>query len=515
MNSIMHFIRTGWKGSNNPSPFFDTSFYIKNNSDVRQSNINPFIHYILHGRKEGRAPTPPKRSDSEILSLEVSTENHEASKPVFMNGHQLFVKYNQDDNQILDTIPQYDKKVSVIIPTKNAGKDFDFILKMLRNQEGFREIEIVIVDSGSSDNTINIAKSHNAKLIEILPEEFSHSYARNLGAELASGDYFLFTVQDALPPSKTWLNQLMTTLNNEDVCAVSCAESAREDVDLFYRVINWHFYNFLEVDNVDRIFSMPEEPNYINLRKNGQISNLACLIPAKIFLQYKFRFDYAEDLDLGVRIIKDGKRIAFLGTTRIIHSHNRPDFFFMKRGYADMLFLSKIFSDYPIPGLNYHDLAQDIVFTYNFLNTKIIDKIKKINFPVNVLTLEGTIKQQLLLASNFNYPQNKDISPNPYMSSELFLFAKSFLQNQNYVNVGKKYDGSMIKDLLGFVNMTFAYVKTYQDSVNEDLKEEIINCLYKGIALLFGEHLAYCYLTGSDEERKLMRPIHSTLRENV
>ena len=46
--------------------------------------------------------------------------------------------------------PIIDKKVSIVVPTKNAGKDFRYLLKKLTNQKGLREIEIIIADSGSS-----------------------------------------------------------------------------------------------------------------------------------------------------------------------------------------------------------------------------------------------------------------------------------------------------------------------------------------------------------------------------
>ena len=40
----------------NPSPNFDSLWYLENNDDVKKSGMNPFVHYILHGRKEGRLP---------------------------------------------------------------------------------------------------------------------------------------------------------------------------------------------------------------------------------------------------------------------------------------------------------------------------------------------------------------------------------------------------------------------------------------------------------------------------
>ena len=73
----------------------------------------------------------------------------------------------QEEEEIIDT------KVSVIIPTKNAGEDFEFTLEKIRNQKGVREIEIIVVDSGSTDNTLEIAKKYGARIFRIKPEEFS------------------------------------------------------------------------------------------------------------------------------------------------------------------------------------------------------------------------------------------------------------------------------------------------------------------------------------------------------
>src|SRR5262249_2336816 len=214
--------------------------------------------------------------------------------------------------------------VSVVIPTKNGGEGFRRVLAAIANQKGFRQIEILVVDSGSTDETVELADQFGAKVIKILPEEFTHSYARNLGARHASGHYLLFTVQDALPPSDSWLYQLFSVIKNNQVAAVSCAEFPAASADLFYRAISWNHYRFLEVDNVDKLMFKNGADDHISLRKNGQLSDLACLISRDVFARYEYKTDYGEDLDLGLRLIQDGHSLAFLGSTRIIHSHNRP-----------------------------------------------------------------------------------------------------------------------------------------------------------------------------------------------
>jgi len=59
-NPIGHFLLYGAKERRNPSAEFDVSFYLEKNPDVKKSDFNPLIHYIRHGKSEGRRPCPPK-----------------------------------------------------------------------------------------------------------------------------------------------------------------------------------------------------------------------------------------------------------------------------------------------------------------------------------------------------------------------------------------------------------------------------------------------------------------------
>jgi glycosyltransferase involved in cell wall biosynthesis len=535
IDSLWHYIRIGWKEGRNPSKSFNTNYYLDENTDVKQANINPLVHYIKLGQKEGRSPKPGLQPGTGIYHFDPVINKSESEIPIFDNEYIQRHPRKLDEDLVFEKIKiygsninmreklvnnsesfkHYDTKVSIIIPTINAGDDFDFLIKMLLNQKGFREIEIVIVDSGSSDHTLEIANRYRAKIIEIPNEEFSHSHARNLGAKNASGEYLLFTVQDALPPSPTWLNELVTALKAKDVSAVSCAELPREDADLFYRVISWNHYEFLDVNKHDRILSMPSEPNHFNLRKNGQLSDLACLIPAELFRKYQYRFSYAEDLDLGIRLIKDGLKIAFLGSTRIIHSHNRPAYYFLKRGYVDNIFLSDIFEDFKIPQVKLLNVIEDISFSYNFLIHQVFTKIRELNYPIQLSTLHMEIRQSLDKAKTFSYPIKSSYQENAHLDPDLSCFIDMVINKSGY-NQGKgNYEGKLIEALSGFVNITFEYLKTTHDIIDKPLIEELTECFIKEISILAGAHLAYAFINRSDEDKELAAFLHSILKANV
>ncbi|MBE0550227.1 MAG: glycosyltransferase, partial [Rubrivivax sp.] len=244
-----------------------------------------------------------------------------------------------------------DAKVSVVIPTLNAGEELGWLLRKLDAQRAVREVEVVVVDSGSNDGTPTLARELGAKVVEITPAEFTHSHARNLGADAASGDYLLFMVQDAYPIGDLWLYGMLRYLLDhagQGVVAASCAEYSRSDSDLMYDCNIATHYRFLGCLDADRIGAHIGD-DHMALRSMGQLSDVSCLIARPLFMRHRYRGDYAEDLDLGIRLIRDGHKVAMLASVKVIHSHNRPAFYYLKRSFVDVIFLVGLFDDFHCP----------------------------------------------------------------------------------------------------------------------------------------------------------------------
>lgn len=62
VDPLEHYVDHGWREGRNPSPLFWTNFYLSQYGDVRAAAINPFYHYIVFGRNEGRRPNPVGRT---------------------------------------------------------------------------------------------------------------------------------------------------------------------------------------------------------------------------------------------------------------------------------------------------------------------------------------------------------------------------------------------------------------------------------------------------------------------
>ena len=258
-------------------------------------------------------------------------------------------------------------KVSVVIPTYNAGEDIDRLIHLLHAQEDIGEMEILVVDSESRDGTAERAEQLGAKVIRIRQAEFSHSYARNLGAESASGEYLLFMTQDAIPSGPKWVAELMQPVLRDGVVAVSCREEPKPDSDLLGRVSIWGHSGYMGIIESDRLLRMPDQQDYDSLRRNGQLDDVSCLIRRDLFMQFKYRGNYAEDLDLGLRLIRAGYTLALLATVPVIHSHTRPPLYHMKRALVDMRTLKTILPDMPIEKLDAQTMVNRIVTAYGAL----------------------------------------------------------------------------------------------------------------------------------------------------
>lgn len=247
-----------------------------------------------------------------------------------------------------------DASISIVIPTYNAGLEFRWLLRKLQTQKGLRKLEIVIVDSGSQDQTVVWARAAGCHVVEITQAEFTHSHARNLGAANASSDYLIFMVQDAYPIGEYWAYGMLRYLldhENEGLVAASCSEYSRSDSDMMYdSMINTH-YQFLGCHEHDRIGDF-QGSDHMTLRSRGQLSDVACLISRQMFGKYGYQGDYAEDLDLGIRLIKDGYKVAMLASVKVVHSHNRAAYYYLKRSYVDVIFLVGMFDDFLIPQMD-------------------------------------------------------------------------------------------------------------------------------------------------------------------
>ena len=87
-------------------------------------------------------------------------------------------------------------RVSVVIPVKDGRRYLEELLGALEREA---PDEVLVIDSGSSDGSVEIARAPGVEVLEIAPGEFCHGRTRNLGAERTTGELICFLTQDATP----------------------------------------------------------------------------------------------------------------------------------------------------------------------------------------------------------------------------------------------------------------------------------------------------------------------------
>jgi rhamnosyltransferase len=111
--------------------------------------------------------------------------------------------------------------VTVAIPVLNGERYLAEVTSAVRGQEIDREVELIVLDSGSTDRSLEIAGAAGARVIQIPPSDFSHGGARNMIMEVAKGSHVAFLTQDATPADERWLGKLLEGFDlAEDVALV-------------------------------------------------------------------------------------------------------------------------------------------------------------------------------------------------------------------------------------------------------------------------------------------------------
>lgn len=111
-------------------------------------------------------------------------------------------------------------EVSIVVRTKNEEKNIKKCLEGIFRQKINKSFEVIIVDSGSTDNTLKIASQFPCKIIKIPPEEFTYPHALNVGVTHSKGEYCVFISGDAFPANDQWLYFLLEPFVESDVAAV-------------------------------------------------------------------------------------------------------------------------------------------------------------------------------------------------------------------------------------------------------------------------------------------------------
>lgn len=228
-------------------------------------------------------------------------------------------------------------RATVTVLTYNGERYLEDILGALSVQRYDDGFEVLVIDSGSTDRTLEIVASHpEVRLHRIPNSEFGHGRTRNLAAELARGKFVAYLTHDAIPAHDRWLYELLRPFDlNPDVVAVMGKQVPRRDaVPLLRYEIQAVFAGFgpefgttLFYD--DDFVTTPAVANAVAFYSD------VCSAARRDVLLGKVRYQdvsYAEDQLFGRDVIAAGLIKAYAPRAVVVHSNDLT-----LRGYDDRM----------------------------------------------------------------------------------------------------------------------------------------------------------------------------------
>lgn len=212
-------------------------------------------------------------------------------------------------------------KASIFIPTKNAGPNFKKVLEAIYSQDE-KDFEIVIVDSGSTDETLKIVRSFpQIRLYEIHPNEFGHGKTRNLATRYCKGELVVFLTQDVLPLNSKWLSELIIPHSKNRIAGTFSRQipypHSKITEEFFYH------YHFPSIGHTKLSHLKKKFRNQMTLAHTF-FSHASACVKKSILKKIPLREDLimCEDQGWSKDVINAGFEIAYVSNSEVWHSHN-------------------------------------------------------------------------------------------------------------------------------------------------------------------------------------------------
>ncbi len=200
-------------------------------------------------------------------------------------------------------------KVSIVIRAKNEGRYLGETLFAIEGQL-FRDFEVVLVDSGSTDRTVEIAREFGAKIVTIDPKEFTYGRALNLGVSKSQGQFLVSLSAHATPESDEWLGSLISGFRYATVAGVYGRHIPRRGNVSFFELVGMHLSGVTS-----------QEPRIQS--GSARFSNTNGAFRRKLWETSPFdeTLPGAEDIEWARRMQRLGYSILYDPRAAVYHSH--------------------------------------------------------------------------------------------------------------------------------------------------------------------------------------------------
>jgi glycosyltransferase involved in cell wall biosynthesis len=217
---------------------------------------------------------------------------------------------------------------SIVIRCYNEEQHIGRLLSGIM-QQTVKDVEVILVDSGSTDATLSIASQFPINVVHIFPEDFSFGRALNKGCEAALGEFLVFISAHCYPVYNDWLEQLLTPFTDPQVSLVYGKQRGNEITQFYEHQIFASWF-----------------PDKSNPRQDQPFCNNAnCAVQRDIWerIPYDEELTGLEDLDWAKKAMEMGYHIAYSAEAEIIHVHEETPLRVYNRHRREAIALKQIF----------------------------------------------------------------------------------------------------------------------------------------------------------------------------
>jgi len=244
-------------------------------------------------------------------------------------------------------------RIPIVIPTRNAGPVMNEVLEAIAAQEGPFQPEVLAIDSGSSDGTLDRLKGSGAQVLSVSPGTFNHGETRNIALKHARGEYAVLLVQDAVPASNRWLSALVEPLLKDSSLAGTFARQVPDP--RASRVTAHYLSHWIAAQEVARVVGPLTPEIFARLSPSERhaacaFDNVCSCIRLSVWNKHPFAATpIAEDLQWARDVLCDGYRLAYVPDAAVRHSHERSITYELQRTYLVHQRLEVIFGLATVP----------------------------------------------------------------------------------------------------------------------------------------------------------------------
>ena len=200
-------------------------------------------------------------------------------------------------------------KASIVIRTYNEGRHLGALLKAIVDQDwNPDEREIIVVDSGSTDGTLQIASCFPVRVVHIRKEDFSFGRSLNMGCATATGDALVFVSGHCVPVAESWLKQLVAPLGRDGIVysyggQLGNGESYFSECQIFAKYF-------------PAVSQLPQEGFFCNNANSALLRSVWASHP------FDEELTGLEDMHLAKKLVGLGHRIGYVSNAAVFHLHS-------------------------------------------------------------------------------------------------------------------------------------------------------------------------------------------------